>query len=94
MTEYQAEQKKEHDRAVDFLERVRPGDTVRLERYAYQEHYPYCLNRHADEHKTGTVRIYAVMKDVLWFTTYAGEAIDARTIIAWEKILPQLELGI
>lgn len=92
MTEYQAEQKKEHDRAVDFLERVRPGDTVRLERYAYPETSPYGLNRHADEHKTGTVRVYATDKEGLWFTVTTGEAIDARSVIKWEKIPRQMEL--
>lgn len=94
MTDYQTEQKKEYDRAVVFLDNVRAGDTVRLERYAYPETNPYGQNRHADIHTRGTYQIFATDKEALWFTVTTGEAIDARSVINWEKIPRQLELGI
>ena len=94
MTDQWTEKKLEYDRAVDFLDNVKAGDVVRLERYAYPEWSPYGLNRDADIHTRGTYQIFATNKEGLWFTVTTGEAIDARSVITWEKIPRQLELGI
>ena len=88
MTEYRKQQMEEHQRALAFFEQVKPGDTVKIERYAIPQFHPYSLNSTAHIHDKKTVRVYAMQKDGLYFTTYAGEAINADTLIKWQ-VLPK-----
>lgn len=87
-----AEWRAEHQRALDFFAQVKPSDTVKIERYACVSSHPYCLDKYADIHEKKTVKIYAMNKNGLWFTTYAGQAIDADTLLKWEIIPQQMEL--
>lgn len=86
------EQGKEHRRALDFFAQIKPGDTVKIERYAFPEYHPYMSNRLAHIHDKKTVTVYAMNQNGLWFTTTAGEAIGADTLIKWEKLPKQGEL--
>ncbi len=89
---YWSEKKKEYERAFDFCNEIKAGDTVRLERYAIPQFSPYSLNDTAHIRTRETVKIYAMHKDELWFTTYGGHAIEAKTIINWQKQPTQGEL--
>jgi hypothetical protein len=90
--DYWEEKKKEYQRAIDFLENAKPGETYRIERYAIPESHPYSMNKFANVHDKKTVKIYAIDKQGLWFTTYDGTAIYADTLIKWERLPEQKEL--
>ena len=80
-------------RASDFLSEANPGDTYRIEKYILVETgIPCSLTRHADRHEKKTVTVHAVHEDAGWFTTTSGEAMDARSLIRWEKVPKQTEL--
>lgn len=82
---YWNEKKKEYQRALDFCNEIKPGDTVTLTRYACPQNSPYSLDDTAHITTRETVKIYAMHKDALWFTTYGGHAIEAKTVIKWQK---------
>ena len=92
---YWAEKKAQHQRALDFIAEAKAGDTYRIERYALpQTGIPHALSRYANVRDKRTITIYAINKTAgaLWFTTTTGEAIDADTLIKWERIPKQGEL--
>lgn len=92
---YWAAKKAQHQRALDFMAVAIPGETYRIERYAINDHaWPYEMSEYAHIHDKRTVTIYAVNKNngALWFTTTTGEAIDAASLIKWEKLPKQGEL--
>ena len=89
---YWSEKKKEYQRAFDFCNEIKAGDTVRLEYYAIPQYSPYSLNNTAHITTRETVKIYAMHKDALWFTTESGHAIYAKTIKNWQKQPTQGEL--
>lgn len=91
--DYWEEKKKEYERALDFFEQVQSGDTVKIERYAFPQFSPHSCEKYAHIHDKKTIRVYAMNLNGLWFTTYTGEAIDAKTIIKWEIIPKQQELA-
>ena len=93
--EYWAEKGRQHQRALDFLAEARPGDTYRIERYALpQTGIPHALSPYADRHEKRVITLYAVHNGngALWFTTTTGEAIEADTLIKWERLPKQGEL--
>lgn len=86
------EKKKEYERALDFFEQVKAGDTVKIEKYAFPMFSPYSIEKYADKRDRKVVKIYAMNQNGLWFTTDKGEAIDAKAVIKWEVIPQQLSL--
>lgn len=92
---YWAAKKAQHQRALDFMAEAKAGDTYRIERYAIDDGaWPYEMSRYKDLHEKRTITIYAVNKKpgALWFTTTTGEAIDADSLIKWERVAKQLDL--
>ncbi len=92
---YWAAKKAQHQRALDFLAEARPGDTYRIERYAIDDGaWPYEMSRYKDVHEKRVITLYAVHNGngALWFTTTTGEAIEADTLIKWERLPKQGEL--
>lgn len=45
--DYWEEKKKEHERAIAFMEEVKPGDVVQVERYGYPMFHPYSMEEQA-----------------------------------------------
>ena len=89
------EKRKQHQRALDFMADVKAGETYRIERYAIpQTGVPHALSEYANVHDKRNITIYAVNKNAgaLWITTTKGEAIDADTLIKWERLPKQGEL--
>lgn len=87
----------QHQRACDFLAEARPGDSYKIERYAiYEVGVPYALSRFANIRNKQTVTLYAVHNEpgAQWFTTTKGEAIEADSLIKWERQPIQQELAI
>lgn len=93
---YWEEKKKQHKRGQDFINAVKPGDVVRLERYTITNSSPYSLSDYADIRTTQTVKIYAVNKSdsFPYFTTNMGDTILADSVIAWHKLPQQQTLGL
>lgn len=92
---YWAAKKAQHQRALDFLAEARPGDTYRIERYAIDDGaWPYEMSRYKDVHEKRVITVYSVNRapGALWFTTTTGEAIEADTLIKWERLPKQGEL--
>jgi len=94
---YWAEKKAQHQRALDFMAEAKAGETYRIERYCIIETgIPHALSRWANVRDKRTVTLYAVhnepSRNALWFTTTAGEAIEADTLIKWERLPKQGEL--
>lgn len=94
---YWAEMKAQHQRALDFIAEAKAGDTYRIERYAVDPvavMEPYELSPYKDVHEKRTITVFAVNKKpgALWFTTTKGEAIDADSLIKWERVAKQLDL--
>ena len=92
---YWAAKKAQHQRALDFLAEARPGDTYRIERYALpQTGIPHELSEDANVHEKRVITLYAVHNGngAYWFTTTTGEAIEADTLIKWERLPKQGEL--
>ena len=93
---YWAAKKAQHQRALDFLAEARPGDTYRIERYALpQTGIPHELSEDADVHEKRVITLYAVHNGngAYWFTTTTGEAIEADTLIKWERLPKQTPRG-
>ena len=93
--QYWHEKNGQYIRAIQFINEAKPGETYRIERYAITEvGIPHALTRYAHLHDKRTVTIYAVNKNngAHWFTTTTGEAIDADTLIKWERLPKQGEL--
>ena len=93
--QYIAAQRQQRENARNFIAEVTPGETYRIERYAITEvGIPHALTRYAHLHDKRTVTICAVNKNngAHWFTTTTGEAIDADTLIKWERLPKQGEL--
>lgn len=93
--DYWNAKKTQHQRALDFLAEARPGDTYRIERYAIPvTGIPHALSVYADRHEKRIVTVYAKAtgSGAYWFTTTTGEAIDADTLIKWERVPKQGEL--
>ena len=93
--DYWNAKKAQWQRACDFIAEAKAGDTYRIERYAIPlTGIPHALSRYANDHEKRTVTLYAVHDDAgfKWFTTTTGEAIDADTLIKWERIPKQGEL--
>ena len=93
---YWEEKKLQHQRGQDFINAVKPGDVVRLERYTITNSSPYSLSDYADIRTTQTVKIYAVNKSdsFPYFTTNMGDTILADSVIAWHKLPQQQTLGL
>ena len=93
---YWEEKKLQHQRGQDFINAVKPGDVVRLERYTITNSSPYSLSDYADIRTTQTVKIYAVNKSdsFRYFTTNMGDTILADSVIAWRKLPQQQTLGL
>ena len=93
---YWPEKKKQHERGQEFINAVKPGDVVRIERYTFTNDSPYSLSNEADHHTTQTVKIFAVHANDAhpWFTTHQSEAIPADSVIHWRKIPQQQKLGL
>lgn len=94
---YWAEKKAQHERALAFLSEAKPGETYRIERYAITEvGVPHALSRFAHVRDKRTVKINAVHNGggAYWFTTSTGEAIEADTMIKWQKLPEQQGLGL
>ena len=93
---YWEEKKLQHQRGQDFINAVKPGDVVRLERYTITNSSPYSLSDYADIRTTQTVKIYAVNKSdsFPYFTTNMGDTILADSVIAWRKLPQQQTLGL
>ena len=93
---YWEEKKKQHERGQDFINAVKPGDVVRLERYTITNSSPYSLSDYADIRTTQTVKIYAVSKSdsFPYFTTNMGDTILADSVIKWRKLPQQQTLGL
>ena len=92
---YWPEKKKQYERGQEFINAIKPGDVVRIERYTITNDSPYSLSKYADYHTTQSVKIYAVNKGQCpWFTTNMGEAIDAEAVIKWHKIPQQQKLDL
>ena len=92
---YWAAKKAQHQRALDFMAEVIPGDTYRIERYAIDDGaWPYEMSRYKDVHEKRVITVYSVNRapGALWFTTTTGEAIDAKSLIKWERLPKQGEL--
>ena len=92
---YWAAKKAQHQRALDFLAEARPGDTYRIERYAIDDGaWPYEMSRYKDVHEKRVITVYSVNRvpGAYWFTTTTGEAIEADTLIKWERLPKQGEL--
>ena len=92
---YWAAKKAQHQRALDFLAEARPGDTYRIERYAIDDGaWPYEMSRYKDVHEKRVITVYAKAtgSGAYWFTTTTGEAIEADTLIKWERLPKQGEL--
>ena len=88
---YWKEKKSQHQRALDFMAEAKAGDTYHIERYAIsQTGIPHALSDYANVHKKHTITLYAVhnepSRNSLWFTTTTGEAIEADTLIKWERL--------
>lgn len=93
---YWPEKKKQYERGQEFINAVKLGDVVRIERYTITNDSPYSLSKYADLHTTQTVKIFAVNKNDAhpWFTTNMSEAIQADSIIKWHKIPQQQKLDL
>ena len=93
---YWEEKKLQHQRGQDFINAVKPGDVVRLERYSITNDTPYSLSDYADLRTTQTVKIYAVNKSESfpYFTTNMGDTILADSVIKWRKLPQQQSLGL
>lgn len=92
---YWEAKKTQHQRALDFLAEARPGDTYRIERYPIDDGaWPYEMSHYKDVHEKRVVTVYAkaTSPGALWFTTTTGEAIDAKSLIKWERQPKQYEL--
>jgi hypothetical protein len=94
---YWAAKKAQHQRALDFMAKVKAGETYRIERYAVDPvavMEPYEISRYKDVREKRTITIYAVNKKpgALWFTTTKGEAIDAESLIKWERVAKHLDV--
>lgn len=92
---YWKAKKEQHKRALDFIAEAKAGDTYKIERYAIDDGaWPYEMSRYKDVHEKRVITIYNVNKKngALWFTTQNGEAIDAESLIKWEKLPKQGEL--
>ena len=91
---YWEEKKKQYERGQDFINTIQSGETYKIERYVYTDLSPYALDEHSDITEKKVIKIYAVNKGngAAWFTTTTGEAIEADTIIKWERLQTQQEL--
>ena len=92
---YWAAKKAQLQRALDFLAEARPGDTYRIERYAIDDGaWPYEMSKYAHIHEKRVITVYSVNRapGAHWFTTTTGEAIDAASLIKWERLPKQGEL--
>ena len=91
---YWEEKKKQYERGQDFINTIQSGETYKIERYVYTDLSPYALHEHSDVTEKKVIKIYAVNKGngAAWFTTTTGEAIEADTIIKWERLQTQQEL--
>lgn len=88
---YWKEKKSQHQRALDFMAEAKPGETYYIERYAITlTGIPYALSEYANFHKKQTITLYALhnepLRNSLWFTTTTGEAIEADSLIKWERL--------
>ena len=93
--EYREAQRKQAENARNFIAEAKAGETYRIERYAITEvGIPHALTEYAHIHDKRVITIYAVNRDhgAHWFTTTKGEAIDADTLIKWERLPKQGEL--
>lgn len=93
---YWSEKKKQYERGQEFINAIKPGDVVRIERYNFTNDNPYSLSKYANVHINQSVKIYAVHANDAhpWFTIYGGEAIQAEAVIKWRKIPQQQSLGL
>ena len=88
---YWTEMKSQHQRALDFMAEAKSGETYHIERYAIPlTGIPHALSEYANVHKKHTITLYAIhnepSRNSLWFTTTTGEAIEADTLIKWERL--------
>lgn len=93
---YWSEKKKEYERACEFMADMKTGDEYKIERYAIPQNSPYSLDSTAHLTYKEKIKVYAVHKGDQagwWFTTYDGHAIDAKTVLKWQKLPKQQELG-
>jgi len=92
---YWAAKGAQHQRALDFMAEVIPGATYRIERYAIDDGaWPYEMSKYAHIHEKRVITVYSVNRapGAYWFTTTTGEAIDAASLIKWERLPKQGEL--
>lgn len=92
---YWAAKKAQYQRALDFISTVVPGESYKIERYAIKDGaFPYELSAYAHIRDKRIITVFSVNRNngALWFTTTKGEAIDADSLIKWEKVQRQLEL--
>ena len=91
---YWKEKEKEYERGQNFINTIKAGETYKIKRYVYTDLNPYSLHEHSDITETKVIKIFAINKGngAAWFTTTKGEAIDADTIIKWERLQTQQEL--
>ncbi len=84
------------ERGQKFINEIKPGDTVRIERYLISSTVgtPYAMSSYKDRKEKKTVHIYAVNNEpgAVWCTTEAGDVIEAESVIKWEIQPKQAEL--
>lgn len=82
------EKRKQYERGQRFINAIKSGDEVKIERWPIKSTVgdPYTMSEYKDIHEKKTVKIFAVVNKpgAVYFTTTAGEAIDADSIIKWE----------
>ena len=86
--DYWEEKKKEHERAIAFMEEVKPGDVVQVERYGYPMFHPYSMEEQAYIVRE-RLTVYAMDKRGLYFTATNGNAYDAAAMVKWRVIKPE-----
>ena len=89
--EYDREKKSQYQLALDFMSEAKSGETYFIERYAIPlTGIPHALSEYSNIHKKQTITLYALhnepSRNSLWFTTTTGEAIEADTLIKWERL--------
>ena len=86
----------QYEQGQKFINEIKPGDTVRIERYVIPSTVgtPYAMSQYKDRKEKKTVKVYAVNNEPgsIWFTTVAGDVIEAESIIKWEIQPKQAEL--
>lgn len=88
--------RKQYEQGQKFINEIKPGDTVRIERYLIPSTVgtPYAMSSTKNYREKKTVHIYAVSNEpgATWCTTTAGEVIEAESVIKWDIQPKQAEL--